>query len=320
MEAKAESEARARRLVARSVDIKLMLVKAIREKEAVESLFTGQIDSTNNELEFTREMVAELQRHNVELECSLEELRMGSMMQTHAAQGLYDELALHEQVKKVKVHSPVLKGQQVDKSVAHPEKKGYLDLYLSAGEWKESWVILKHGKLYIFEPDAEFATDVIAIENAPTIRDSTIEGPPRDDQSVGVGIRITLAAREVLLCAEDMLEANIWVAAIRSSTSYGTELDGPPAWVDDADAPACFNCGQAFSLFKRRHHCRSCGQVYCHTCCNQYADIPRLSTASQVRVCDVCASQNVAAQTEAIVSSSNENFDSISSHSWEDVE
>jgi len=44
----------------------------------------------------------------------------------------------------------------------------------------------------------------------------------------------------------------------RSSTSA--------AWVLDSEAPACFQCQMAFTWMRRRHHCRSCGQVYCAEC------------------------------------------------------
>jgi hypothetical protein len=39
-------------------------------------------------------------------------------------------------------------------------------------------------------------------------------------------------------------------------------------WVPDRDAPACTACTAAFTLFKRRHHCRGCGLVFCSECSN----------------------------------------------------
>ncbi|OQR72596.1 hypothetical protein BIW11_01275, partial [Tropilaelaps mercedesae] len=34
-----------------------------------------------------------------------------------------------------------------------------------------------------------------------------------------------------------------------------------PLWIQDEDAPICMNCGQEFTIFRRRHHCRACGKV-----------------------------------------------------------
>merc|ERR1719225_1481908 len=43
-------------------------------------------------------------------------------------------------------------------------------------------------------------------------------------------------------------------------------LEEPPAWIPDSMAPLCMGCGLAFSLVRRRHHCRSCGRVFCAKC------------------------------------------------------
>lgn len=38
-------------------------------------------------------------------------------------------------------------------------------------------------------------------------------------------------------------------------------------WQLDEDASHCAHCKTRFGAFLRRHHCRVCGLVYCHTCC-----------------------------------------------------
>ena len=42
--------------------------------------------------------------------------------------------------------------------------------------------------------------------------------------------------------------------------------EAPPTWIPDSMAPLCMGCGCAFSLVRRRHHCRSCGRVFCAKC------------------------------------------------------
>ncbi|KAL4177018.1 hypothetical protein KRP22_001954 [Phytophthora ramorum] len=38
-------------------------------------------------------------------------------------------------------------------------------------------------------------------------------------------------------------------------------------WMSDRSSKACYECEQLFTFFRRRHHCRSCGQLFCANCC-----------------------------------------------------
>lgn len=38
-------------------------------------------------------------------------------------------------------------------------------------------------------------------------------------------------------------------------------------WVDDEDVYRCYDCKSKFTLWKRKHHCRKCGKVFCDSCC-----------------------------------------------------
>ncbi|XP_047735879.1 zinc finger FYVE domain-containing protein 21-like, partial [Hyalella azteca] len=39
-------------------------------------------------------------------------------------------------------------------------------------------------------------------------------------------------------------------------------------WARDSSTSACHKCDERFSAFKRRHHCRLCGDLFCSACCN----------------------------------------------------
>ena len=42
-------------------------------------------------------------------------------------------------------------------------------------------------------------------------------------------------------------------------------------WMLDADAPRCLSCDKRFFFpFRRRHHCRSCGLIFCSRCCSRF--------------------------------------------------
>ncbi|ESP03188.1 hypothetical protein LOTGIDRAFT_137758, partial [Lottia gigantea] len=40
-------------------------------------------------------------------------------------------------------------------------------------------------------------------------------------------------------------------------------------WMPDSSCRECYDCGDKFTTFRRRHHCRVCGQIFCSKCCNQ---------------------------------------------------
>eukprot|EP00941_MAST-03F_sp_MAST-3F-sp1_P003807 g3807.t1 len=50
----------------------------------------------------------------------------------------------------------------------------------------------------------------------------------------------------------------------------------------------CFNCASPFTMFRRRHHCRLCGQIFCSQCSAQSWDGRVVGRTGNVRVCDFC--------------------------------
>lgn len=42
-------------------------------------------------------------------------------------------------------------------------------------------------------------------------------------------------------------------------------------WVDDSYSNECFRCRLPFTLFRRRHHCRHCGHLFCGACSDKLA-------------------------------------------------
>lgn len=63
-------------------------------------------------------------------------------------------------------------------------------------------------------------------------------------------------------------------------------------WVKDTDATHCMCCKRSrFTMLTRRHHCRRCGRVVCHSCSNKRLLIPKLYDNVMVRVCSDCFKQ-----------------------------
>ncbi|XP_027007808.2 RUN and FYVE domain-containing protein 1 isoform X2 [Tachysurus fulvidraco] len=60
------------------------------------------------------------------------------------------------------------------------------------------------------------------------------------------------------------------------------------AWLKDDEATQCKQCRKEFSISRRKHHCRNCGDIYCNSCSGNELALP--SYPKPVRVCDVCHS------------------------------
>ena len=59
-------------------------------------------------------------------------------------------------------------------------------------------------------------------------------------------------------------------------------------WLADDRVKACYECDVPFNLLTRRHHCRSCGRIFCSSCTtNSVLE----EGASPERVCNFCKSQ-----------------------------
>eukprot|EP01102_Stenamoeba_stenopodia_P012741 TRINITY_DN4051_c0_g2_i1.p1 TRINITY_DN4051_c0_g2~~TRINITY_DN4051_c0_g2_i1.p1 ORF type:complete len:944 (+),score=230.52 TRINITY_DN4051_c0_g2_i1:210-3041(+) len=59
-------------------------------------------------------------------------------------------------------------------------------------------------------------------------------------------------------------------------------------WIPDNLMKACQQCSNIFGVFKRRHHCRLCGRIFCSTCSHGTTPLLKFNLANPVRVCGVC--------------------------------
>uniref|UniRef100_A0A336M7I6 CSON013165 protein n=1 Tax=Culicoides sonorensis TaxID=179676 RepID=A0A336M7I6_CULSO len=72
-----------------------------------------------------------------------------------------------------------------------------------------------------------------------------------------------------------------------------------PYWVPDNMTNNCMQCDTKFSLIKRRHHCRSCGQLLCSACCCMKAKLEYMED-QEVRICIQC--DHILSRREAEIS------------------
>lgn len=63
-----------------------------------------------------------------------------------------------------------------------------------------------------------------------------------------------------------------------------------PEW---QDSDACMLCSKLFTVFNRKHHCRSCGGVFCQEHSSKSCELPELGITFPVRVCDNCYQEHM---------------------------
>lgn len=95
-------------------------------------------------------------------------------------------------------------------------------------------------------------------------------------------------------------------------------------WMNDSFVSECLNCFKSFSAFKRKHHCRFCGQIFCSDCTifisyRQYKDQRQKSAhpkdlqsySDKLRVCKPCYSDVIVYLSDDSLTSSESDLELI---------
>ncbi|CAK5280385.1 unnamed protein product [Mycena citricolor] len=59
-------------------------------------------------------------------------------------------------------------------------------------------------------------------------------------------------------------------------------------WMDDENCKECYDCASVFSTWRRKHHCRICGQIFCSRCASNIIKGYRFGQDGMIRVCNLC--------------------------------
>lgn len=85
------------------------------------------------------------------------------------------------------------------------------------------------------------------------------------------------------------VEANEEKGTNVSQALSQTGKDDKVNWVSDKSATQCHRCKLKFSLYFRKHHCRSCGLIFCEHCTNYQRVVVAVSPTKPQRVCLECS-------------------------------
>jgi 1-phosphatidylinositol-3-phosphate 5-kinase len=59
-------------------------------------------------------------------------------------------------------------------------------------------------------------------------------------------------------------------------------------WMADEHCRECYDCKSVFTTWRRKHHCRICGQIFCGRCASNIIGARRFGQDGMVRVCNLC--------------------------------
>ncbi|KAJ9100526.1 hypothetical protein QFC21_003569 [Naganishia friedmannii] len=59
-------------------------------------------------------------------------------------------------------------------------------------------------------------------------------------------------------------------------------------WMADENCKECYDCKSVFTTWRRKHHCRICGQIFCSRCAPNIIKGHRFGHDGMVRVCNLC--------------------------------
>eukprot|EP01038_Epipyxis_sp_PR26KG_P010221 gene10221-13751_t len=80
-------------------------------------------------------------------------------------------------------------------------------------------------------------------------------------------------------------------AASESSSEQVVSSQLKEFWMPDRYCKVCYSCEESFTMYRRRHHCRMCGQIFCNNCSSFYIDGMLFNVAGLVRACRTCYEQ-----------------------------
>ncbi|KAK4513578.1 uncharacterized protein ATC70_005582 [Mucor velutinosus] len=64
-------------------------------------------------------------------------------------------------------------------------------------------------------------------------------------------------------------------------------------WMPDEQCNECYKCRKPFTLLRRKHHCRTCGQIFCGRCASHVISGKLFKQKGQVRVCNFCYAEQL---------------------------
>ncbi|KAJ6623112.1 hypothetical protein B0H10DRAFT_1873551 [Mycena sp. CBHHK59/15] len=136
---------------------------------------------------------------------------------------------------------------------------------------------------------SEVPTYSLEYERSPS-RTGMFSAPSYDSQDGGIfgtsipGFPIQDDARSVKTTTSLHRSGSV-SKVIRRIRGEGLSRD---YWMDDENCKECYDCASIFTTWRRKHHCRICGQIFCSRCASNIIKGYRFGHDGMIRVCNLC--------------------------------
>mmetsp|Transcript_9237 Transcript_9237/g.17384 ORF Transcript_9237/g.17384 Transcript_9237/m.17384 type:complete len:2047 (+) Transcript_9237:105-6245(+) len=240
-----------------------------------------------------------------------------------------DELNLwSDSYKRKKRGKRYRRNTQKGKEKPGSKNRGYDDSILFNEEVKRQWIQGSE----VAETDAVVGADAADVHSTsllyhrqhndkiPIMVEEDSGTTSTDDTSSEDGDHASLVARD-----NDQSDEGDGRAASGANASISNtlqeQLDEKSHWMPDVLCKTCYGCDAQFTVFRRRHHCRLCGQVFCSRCSSFFVEI--VTTAKimgttgvdiqqpdirTLRTCKTCYDRVVASEYEQNTTHIKEDF------------
>ncbi|KAA0711456.1 Lateral signaling target protein 2 -like protein [Triplophysa tibetana] len=104
-----------------------------------------------------------------------------------------------------------------------------------------------------------------------------------DNENFKIGPCLGNAVLEDCALCQETISSSELAAKAREG-----QFEDPTEWVPDEACNSCIACKAPFTVIRRKHHCRSCGKIFCSRCSSHSAPLPRYGQMKPVRVCTHC--------------------------------
>uniref|UniRef100_A0A6P4FAG3 RUN and FYVE domain-containing protein 2 isoform X1 n=1 Tax=Drosophila rhopaloa TaxID=1041015 RepID=A0A6P4FAG3_DRORH len=106
-----------------------------------------------------------------------------------------------------------------------------------------------------------------------------------------LGIQLSVSKLKVSeMQDQERRQRQLLSGSAQSLQAMPEAVGSPGIWAPDSIASHCTACEREFNLTRRKHHCRSCGEIFCKACSEH--TLPLINAQGQpgkpVRVCDNC--------------------------------
>jgi hypothetical protein len=103
-------------------------------------------------------------------------------------------------------------------------------------------------------------------------------------------IDIHTPRKSFVLQFSSQADRDVWIVAFQEAIVNARaqrpvpQYKEAPIWVPDPLVSECQRCKAALTFFRRKHHCRECGNIFCNSCLSKRIKMEHIST----KLCKIC--------------------------------